>query len=302
MENNNLINDSQMQNSPLSAEEERLLEAALTDSINNSTGEPIEESIEEPANEVHNNIPVNSSIITINRATSRFSGAVWYDKMKELSVLLVGAGGIGSHLALLLGRFYVDKLEIYDPDVVEEANMAGQLYSQDSIGLYKAGEIASTIIEYCPSTGNRVHTFIQNYRLSSTANNITIGAVDNMSTRKTIFANWLSLVVDAPAESRHEYLLLDGRLSPEEFQVFAIQGDDDFSINEYRTKWLFSDEEAETTSCSYKQTTYMASMIASVMANVLANFATNLCNPPVERPVPFLTQYDATTMFMKSQL
>ena len=72
-------------------------------------------------------------------------------------------------------------------------------------------------------------------------------------------------------------------------------------MKEYEEKWLFSDEEAEETVCSYKQTSHCACMIASMMVNLFTNFIANLCEPLVERDVPFLTYYDAPTMYLKTE-
>lgn len=89
-------------------------------------------------------------------------------------------------------------------------------------------------------------------------------------------------------------------MAAEEFQVFCIKGDDQFNIKKYREEYLFSDEEAEETICSYKQTTFMANMIASVMVNLFVNFIANQCNPIIDRDVPFYTSYNAETMYYKT--
>ena len=82
--------------------------------------------------------------------------------------------------------------------------------------------------------------------------------------------------------------------------MLSIQGNDERAIKEYEEKWLFSDAEAEETICSYKQTTFMANMIASVMVNVFVNFVANMCNPIIDRDVPFFISYNAETMFTKT--
>lgn len=43
----------------------------------------------------HDRIPVNSETITIDMSTSRFSGAVWYNKVQEKIITIAGLGGIG---------------------------------------------------------------------------------------------------------------------------------------------------------------------------------------------------------------
>lgn len=43
----------------------------------------------------HDRIPANSETIIIDRSTSRFSSAVWYNKVREKIITLAGLGGIG---------------------------------------------------------------------------------------------------------------------------------------------------------------------------------------------------------------
>lgn len=88
-------------------------------------------------------------------------------------------------------------------------------------------------------------------------------------------------------------------MAAEEYQVLAIQGNDSRAMEEYEQNWLFSDTKAEETLCSYKQTTFMANMIASTMINIFVNFVANMCNPIIDRDIPFFTSYNAETMFTK---
>lgn len=43
----------------------------------------------------YDRISTNSETITIDMSTSRFSGAVWYNKVQEKTITLAGLGGIG---------------------------------------------------------------------------------------------------------------------------------------------------------------------------------------------------------------
>ena len=93
--------------------------------------------------------------------------------------------------------------------------------------------------------------------------------------------------------------MIDGRLAVESLQVFCITGDNSEAICKYRDQYLFSDSEADATSCSYKQTTFMASMIGSIITNLFINFITNSIVPSL-RDLPFYTSYDADTMIFKT--
>lgn len=45
--------------------------------------------------ELNDPIPENSRSLLISEGTSRFSGAVWFDKIQEKRITLAGLGGIG---------------------------------------------------------------------------------------------------------------------------------------------------------------------------------------------------------------
>lgn len=66
-----------------------------------------------------------------------------------------------------------------------------------------------------------------------------------------------------------------------------------------RESFYLQMNKAEATVCSYKQTTFCASMIASYMVNMFVNFVANECNPLVPRTLPFYTYYNAETLYLK---
>jgi molybdopterin/thiamine biosynthesis adenylyltransferase len=275
---------------------EEALEATL--STENNTEEVIENitSTEETINE-EELIKPNAESLLVDESTSRFSSAIWYDAVKQSHVLIAGLGGIGSYVSLLIARMHPASLILYDPDKVEMANMSGQLHPQNMCGEYKGTSCANLN----RTIGCYYNTLSYNrcYDEYGATSDIMICGFDNMSARKLFFDKWVHYVESKPEEERSKCLFIDGRLAAEEFQVFAIQGNDTRAIEEYSSKWLFSDYEAEETICSYKQTTFMANMIASIMVNVFVNFVANECNPLMPRDVPFLTQYSADTMFFK---
>lgn len=245
-----------------------------------------------------NVIPENSETLLINETRARFSSAIWYEKIQEQDIILAGIGGIGGFVAFLLSRMNPRSITMYDPDRVEAVNMSGQLYSMNDIRDYKATAINRMIRAY--SNYFNISYLCERYDYNSLDNKIMICGFDNMEARNIFFNKWLNYVNSLPENEKKECLFLDGRLAAEEFQVFCIKGDDQFNINKYKKEYLFSDEEAEETICSYKQTTFMANMIASVMVNLFVNFIANQCNPIIDRDVPFYTSYSAETMYYKT--
>lgn len=245
-------------------------------------------------------IPENSCSLKVDESTSRFSGAIWYEAIKQKTITLAGVGGIGSYVGFLLGRMKPALLIMYDPDIVEFANLSGQLYGKANIGEYKVHELTKMIKDY--SDFYHMADYSERFTLDSSATDIMICGFDNMEARKMFFDVWSAHVAECTPEQRSKCLFIDGRLAAEEFQVITIQGDDERALLRYKSDWLFSDAEADATVCSYKQTTFMANMIASVMVNTFVNFVANECDPIIPRDVPFLVSYAADTMFFKVEM
>lgn len=235
-----------------------------------------------------------------NDTTSRFSSAIWYDKIQEQTVIIAGLGGIGSYCSFLLGRMHPASVFLYDDDTVETVNLAGQLFRTDDVGKTKATAVYQSMRDY--SQYGDVFAINSRFTSQSQPGNIMICGFDNMDARKTFYDSWKTHVKSfSDMGERAKCLFIDGRLAAESFQVFCIKGDDSYAMEQYENNWLFDDDEAEETICSYKQTSFCANMIASVMINCFVNFIANQCNPLIPRDVPFFTEYDASMMFFKTE-
>lgn len=246
-----------------------------------------------------NLLPVNSPSLLMDDTTSRFSSAIWYNKIREKSITLAGIGGIGSYVGFLLARVKPKNIFIYDDDTVDEANMSGQLYGLEDIGEAKVGALAKMVSNY--ANYYSICGISERFTADTKASDIMICGFDNMVARKDFFLAWKNHVQSKPSEERANCLFIDGRLAAEEFQVLCIKGDDEYNINRYESQFLFSDKEADETICSYKQTTFCANMIASYMVNLFVNFCANQCNPPIKRDLPFFTTYNAEIMYLKTE-
>lgn len=244
-------------------------------------------------------ITPNSKTSLVDESTTRFSSATWYESIQSKNVILAGIGGIGSYCAFLLSRLKINELVLYDPDIVETTNMAGQLYGYNSIEANKVDAMYSILLEF--SGYASVVCMRERYSEESLVSKIMICGFDNMEARKVFFNKWKNYVLSLPEEERRECLFIDGRLNAEEYQVLCIKGDDSYNMTRYETEFLFSDSEVEDAICSYKQTTFMANMIGSVMINLFVNFVANELDPIVERDLPFYTYYSAETMYFKTE-
>ena len=242
-------------------------------------------------------IPENSSSITMDESTTRFSSALWFKAIQNKVIVLAGIGGIGSYVALLLARMKPKALFLYDDDEVETVNMAGQLYSINDVGKKKVDALA----DICSSFAlyNSAFAIPEKFTLESEASDIMICGFDSMEARNLYYHKWLNHVNKLDADLRKHCLFLDGRLAAEEFQVFCITGDDAYNQKLYETKYLFDDSQADATICSYKQTSYMANMIGSMIVNLFVNFVANEVGGM--RDLPFLTSYEGESLMFETQ-
>lgn len=270
------------------------------DSISFGLSEEEQAILDQAVEDAHQEIPANSATLLVDEATSRFSSAIWYENIQKKTIILAGVGGIGSYVGFLLARMKPASMFIYDDDIVEASNMSGQLYGQSDLGRAKVSALAEMIRNYAGYSS--VFAINERFTNESEASDIMICGFDNMAARRLFFNKWVSHVQSKPEEERKNCLFIDGRLAAEEFQVLCIRGDDKYNINRYSNEYLFSDAEADETICSYKQTTFCANMIASYMVNLFVNFCANQCGPLIDRDLPFLTTYNAETMYLKTEV
>lgn len=227
-------------------------------------------------------------------SSRRFHNSLWYDTIRSLKISLIGVGGIGSHTAFCLGRLHPDQLSIHDPDVIEEINMAGQLFTFTDIGRLKVHTLADLLHE-------TTHTWVKafTYRVTQSMRNefedtdIMVCGLDNMEARKECW----ELFKKCP----NIKLFIDGRLSLENLQVFCIQRDDTEAYNKYEKTWLFPSSEAIEAPCGAKQTTFTAALIGALITNLIVNYAANQTLAMEVRPLPFYTSYDASFLSLKTE-
>ena len=203
-------------------------------------------------------------MVKIDTTKSRFRDALWFNKIDEykIPIIIGGVGGIGSWLTLFLSRVVSSEtpIIIYDMDVVEDINLAGQLYRIKDIGKLKVNAVGEMVAEF---SRNPNIVMDKRYDASSLSSPIMFSAFDNMSSRKIMFDKWKE-----DAKGYNESLFIDGRLLAEQLQVFFVTPE---RIPLYE-KYLFNDSEVADLSCSYKQTSHFAATIAAKMVQGFTNW------------------------------
>ena len=108
-------------------------------------------------------------------------------RLKEASVLIIGAGGLGTPAATYLAAAGVGRIGIVDFDVIEESNLHRQvLYSEDDLGRSKADVIREKLAKVNP------HVAVETHKLRLDSSNaleilkdydVVLDGTDNFPTR-----------------------------------------------------------------------------------------------------------------------
>jgi molybdopterin/thiamine biosynthesis adenylyltransferase len=195
----------------------------------------------------------------------------------ETPVHLVGCGGIGSCVALALGKLGCPHLFLYDDDRVEEHNLPNQLFRVTDVGRPKVEALAE-ILETFAGVRARTHVRrLDGERLQG----IVVSGVDSMLARKAIWQKSVRHRAGIP-------LFLDGRLGAEVCRLYAIRPADPDDVRSYERS-LYDDSQALPIACTAGGIIYAGLAMASLVADQIKKFATG-------EPVPREILYDLKTL------
>jgi hypothetical protein len=242
---------------------------------------------------MENNLEYNSRFKSAEWATSPFLTSTYHH--------IIGLGGIGSHLAFQLARTGITYLYLYDFDKVEIQNVGGQLFATGQLETFKVDatrEILNNFIfqnMYLRERYDKL-SYLPSVSHSRRANEVYFICVDNMETRSNLardFKNKCSTI-----NFKGHYF--ESRLGPTGYELFYVNRN---TIDFYLENCLFTDEEANGLTCSFQQTTHVASALASDIVSVYTNVVTNLSLNRKENmedfefvPTPFYIKSDNVLM------
>lgn len=173
---------------------------------------------------------------------------------RQSSICIVGAGAIGSWVALSLAKMGYHNMFIVDDDVVDDVNMNCQFFPITAIGQHKVTATYELIKQF---VGVEIKHRID--RLVSTENipcDFLILGVDSMSARKQLAGSF-----------RGNYII-DGRMGSESMSCFVIDNKNTGAKKIYLDS-MYSDDEAVQEACTGKSTIYCANTIASLICNAV---------------------------------
>lgn len=186
-----------------------------------------------------------------------------YD-VSNVTVTLIGAGGIGATTAIALAKMGVMSLKIYDMDRVGTENLATQLHRLSDVGTFKAAAMKNVIEEYASDVWVEPRAERVTERTTFDTD-FVICAVDNIKTRKDV---WSSV------QNSSVQFFIDARMSAEEFHLYSVDLNNQDAVNRY-TQMISkeSDELIPDLPCTMKATIYCAFMAAGHVSNAVKKLA-----------------------------
>jgi|1_EtaG_2_1085319.scaffolds.fasta_scaffold00140_16 molybdopterin/thiamine biosynthesis adenylyltransferase len=229
--------------------------------------------------------------MTDDNYRARFKDCIWFSNNFP-AVTVGGVGGIGSWLAMFLGRQGIP-MKVYDDDFIEYTNMGGQCYPTSSIGKSKAQVVQELVKDF--SGGEEVE-LMGRYKYGDPLTNIVFSGFDNMEARADMFASWYEK--NQFQRATKPAIFIDGRMTVESYQIYAVTPD---RAERYK-ETLFHDNEVGDLACSMKATSHIGAEIGSKMVQIFNNYMTNYKVAMDLRDVPFKLRYESCLIFTEIEI
>lgn len=173
--------------------------------------------------------------------------------IKDKSVTIIGCGATGSYIALLLAQmgwgntpFGQGVLKVIDGDVVEEHNLANQIYEPSHIGKPKVEALKEVILRKCGFEIQAYNTMVDDNTPSGLVRSTYVFMLtDTMKSRSAIFNKHLLF----PFETD---LFVETRMGLRVGRVYAFNPNVAAETEEWKAT-LYSDDAAETSACGASQ-------------------------------------------------
>lgn len=192
-------------------------------------------------------------------------------RAEDVSVTLIGAGGIGAATALTLAKMGVGSLTVWDDDTISEVNLPTQLHKLSDLGRPKVHALNQLVCEFSDDTSfvpvfDRVVP-IANWGLDDY---IVISAVDSITARKGIWE---------VVKQGNVRWYLDSRMAAEEFHLFTV----DMKKYSWYEQMLDAEDDSSVPelSCTAKATFYTSSIASGRIGLAIKRIAMGQKNPRV---------------------
>lgn len=194
---------------------------------------------------------------------SRQSVGCPHSAVKDLSVLVVGAGAIGRQVIRQIGLLGVSSITIVDDDIIEEHNCVPQMFPTSAIGKHKVAYIQEELSDLCPALKVVGIPIKWNPKIKGATPdfNVVFPTVDNIEVRGAIFSYYQEKC-DA---------MFDVRIGGDTALILSAVGT--FAEKDWYKKTLFKKSEAARNACAQPMTNFMANISSGLAINQFANWA-----------------------------
>jgi threonine dehydrogenase-like Zn-dependent dehydrogenase len=182
------------------------------------------------------------------------------EDLAKYTVTVIGAGGIGSPTALILSKMGVEKITVYDDDIVEKHNLPNQMYRTSDIGKSKV----EATKDICSDFSGVTITVCNEKFEQQSVHGIVISGVDSMKSRAAI---WKRMRYNPMVN-----LYVDARMGAEVCRILTVNPCDPDDIKWYENS-LFPDEKASEEPCTAKAVIYNTFSIAGLIASQVKKLA-----------------------------
>jgi molybdopterin/thiamine biosynthesis adenylyltransferase len=176
------------------------------------------------------------------------------------SIIIVGAGAIGSFTALSLAKMGYDNITVYDFDTIDDANMNCQFYRMADIGRKKVDALRDLVEDF---TGSNIKVFDKRVEPTDILRaDMIITAVDSIAVRKQLFET---------SACQH---LIDPRMGAEYASMEVVNMFDSNQKENY-ARTLYSSDEVVHERCTAKATMYTVNLLSGQVAKAVKDISTN---------------------------
>jgi len=213
-------------------------------------------------------------------ATTRFSGAKWFNFPQD--IVIGGVGGIGSPLAFILSH-YQHTLLMYDFDKVEIQNTGTQFYRKEQVGVKKVHALKDNLSYF--NDCKNVMPIDEKFEPGSMVAPVAFAAFDKITPRRHLFETWRD-------QEGKKLIFIDGRLNLDSFEVYVVNTKE--RIKYYGDTCLPPEEFIPDLPCTTRQTPHMGWAIAAYMVEQFNRWLMNAAERMNYLELPFKSYYNAT--------
>ena len=152
------------------------------------------------------------------------------------TIHLIGCGSVGSTVAELLARFGFTNVKLYDFDVVEEHNLANQMFTTKNVYKPKVEAVYDRWVEINPEAAKTIKLYGDGWDGQKLYGYVFL-CVDNIELRKRI--------VEENKYNMNIKAMFDFRTALTDAQHYAANWEDQKSINAFLDTMDFTHAEAE---------------------------------------------------------